>query len=427
MQHNLVSPTPKHPNRDKFFKDIDNLTLSELNKKYADKKNNVAILNFHWENNNFGAVLTAYALNKFLNLSGYNAYNIDYKLKGACQKDYSNFIEFRNKYLPMTKQCNNKKDLESLNEYFSNFIVGSDQVFRYAFTKHQDGTYYLSFVNNENKKIAYAASFGHPEFEKNKQFTKITGMLLSRFNDISVREDSGIQICKNTFRLKAKHVLDPVFLLDVKYWEELASSSNSDAKIVHYLLSDNIDKEIEEELKCSKSIRWDKNTKIEEWLCSIKNADFVITDSFHGLCFCIIFNKQFVYIYKPFPALERIISLFKMFNIPECFMVEKNKNFKINECMKNKLDYSNINKLLDKYKEDSINFLINAIEKDNEKQFDNTYFYKKHIHKYLEIKYKLLYFINYCIYKLIFLKKQRDKIKFKALEYKTLYKSVSKL
>lgn len=117
------------------------------------KENNVGLLNFHWENNNYGALLTAYALNKYINSLGYNAYNIDYVPSwGKNSISTSNFSDFRAKYLPLTSRCETIDELKALNKNFGIFIVGSDQVFNWDFISKDFGVYFFSFVNDENKK-----------------------------------------------------------------------------------------------------------------------------------------------------------------------------------------------------------------------------------------------------------------------------------
>jgi len=186
------------------------------------KYEKIALLNFHFENNNYGAILTSYALNKFINNLGYIAHNIDYipyfaqisgKEKGPL-KNFSNFIKFREKYIPLTKQCTDHIKLTELNELYDTFIVGSDQVWNPRFCMHDLDVYFLNFVNSNNKKISYAASFGNNKINIDNFYINQIGYMLSGFDYISVRERSGIDIVGNIFKQKSYNVLDPVFLLD---------------------------------------------------------------------------------------------------------------------------------------------------------------------------------------------------------------------
>ena len=213
-----------HPNRKKFFEELGKENFNSLTERLLDKKNNIALLNFRSCNNNFGCVLTSYALNKVINDLGYNAYNIDFS--SNCD-DISNFEDFREKYIPKTYFCKTEEDYRQLNNYFGTFIVGSDTVF--FWNNIPWSKLYLDFVDNENKKIAYAASFFAPKFQGPIDILPYVGYWLSRFNDISVREASGVKLLSDTFNIKnGKHVLDPVFLLNIATWKSLIPANIRD-------------------------------------------------------------------------------------------------------------------------------------------------------------------------------------------------------
>jgi len=204
MQPQLKSPTKEHFSRNKFFELLDKMDFNNLIDRTLNKKKRVGILNFFWENNNYGAILTAYALNKYINSVGYDAYNINYTPSwGKNSLSTSNFPEFRKKNLPLTYKCENLNDLKKLNKDFGTFVVGSDQVFNYEFVKSDKDIYYFGFVDDINKKIAYSASFGQKQFLAPESEIDQVGLLLSRFNRIGVREKSGVDICRDTFRSRA--------------------------------------------------------------------------------------------------------------------------------------------------------------------------------------------------------------------------------
>ncbi len=395
LQPQLKKPTKKHFNRDNFFSKLDSSDFNSLVEKMLSKENNVGLLNFHWENNNYGALLTAYALNKYINSLGYNAYNIDYVPSwGKNSISTSNFSDFRAKYLPLTSRCETIDELKALNKNFGIFIVGSDQVFNWDFISKDFGVYFFSFVNDENKKIAYSASFGEKDFKAPSSKLDQVGLLLSRFNDIGVREKSGVGICRNVFKIKAKHVLDPVFLLSPEEWKRIANVSIKSCDNIYYIVNAELNKEADEYLKDFTSIRYDLN--IEDWLGKIINSSFVITDSFHALCFCLIFNKQFVYVGKNNGRQERVKSLFEMFDLPKSlfFLDKKLENFKLPDMVK--VNYDTWQKNLDVYLRESKEFLLRALEKENEKMYDPYYFLFKKLEKKSNLsnfkywKYKIL-------------------------------------
>ncbi len=341
------------------YRKHDVLTIFGLKIKLRrPKTKNIGILNFYFENENYGAILTAYALNKLLTNMGFDALNINhvpsfYKKRNVV--DNSNFVQFRNRYIPQTDFVSDKKQFKKLNKYFDTFIVGSDQVFRNGFTKRGNDFYYLNFVNNKNKKIAYSASFGVDKFEGKKIRILRVKKWLKRFDSISVREESGLEILKNTFNIKnAIHVLDPVFLVD---WKEITQATKGRDKF-YYILN----KDINELIDCDNSLN--SSIKIEEWLGYIKNSDLIVTDSFHCMCFCIIFEKKFVALAHSESPVARIISLFNMFELPKDKIINESKiSDKNNNFIENVIDCKVISKeKMNLLIKNSKNFLSKALE-----------------------------------------------------------------
>lgn len=197
------------------------------------------------------------------------------------------------------------------------FILGSDQVFRPNFIKQCNFFTTLNWVNSEKKKISYAASFGDMVFDNN--IDKITTeFYLSRFNSISVREKNAVELMADNYHIKSDLVVDPVFLVDKSDWEAFTSPYliTKGNFIGVYLLDeeeekDNILKEVQTVTSTEicvirdagkKTIGYSKqylidNATIEVWLSLIRYSELFITDSFHGLCFALIFRKPFIVFY----------------------------------------------------------------------------------------------------------------------------------
>ena len=165
------------------------------------------------------------------------------------------------------------------------YVVGSDQVWRPAFNLGPRlGNMFLNFADDKVKKFSYAASFGCKEWEYTKEQERACSKLARRFDAISVREDDGLKFIPN-----AVHLLDPVFLADTDIFHKLADSVQTPkCKVVGYVL-DKTDEHFD------KNIAYE-NISVEEYLSYIKNADLVVTDSFHGTCFAILFNR-FIFIF----------------------------------------------------------------------------------------------------------------------------------
>lgn len=331
-------------------------------------KKKVYTLNF-WYGYNYGATLTAYALYQILKRINYEPVLID-NMSSIERIRYKNFfsIKFIKKYCKISKSFNKLSNIEEINNMAQAFIVGSDQVFR---TKHIEKNntiwhYCLDFAKEDIKKIAFSASFGveKENFLTETSITTINKMKKSfkSFDFISVREKSGTKICRDIFRTEAKWIIDPVFMLDKEEYANLINDAkgNYEGKIISYTF--NRTKEFQNNLKIlsqkynSKIFELDSSfVSIEDWLCAIKNAKLVVTNSFHGVCFSIIFNKPFICIINPEADKSRFSSIFKMLNI---------EDKSLNDCSKItnhdyifSPNYNEVNSLIFKEKEKGINYL----------------------------------------------------------------------
>lgn len=393
----LTKPFPMHVNRSKFFNEVfkNNSSVIKTIDKYLDISKNVGILNFCFENSNYGAVLTAFALNKFLNLNNFNAYNINYAPNWFNRNNRNaEFEKFKAKYIPSTHICDNFNDLRELNEQFSTFIVGSDQVFRPKFASDKDGIYYLNFVKNNKKKISCAASFGVDYYEGNDIEKRKLKYFLSKFNFISVREDSGVKIIKDIIDRPAYHLLDPVFLLNYDEYKKLFKNSAKKFNAVSYILNDEVRKFVNNLNEDIRDIR--NGLSIEEWLETLDKTDLVITDSFHAICFSLIFNKPFVVLTHKSCPIERILSLFRQFNLDTNKILTYSNNDEkitfssINNNIINPLDFKNY---IDELRAKHSKLLLDNI-KSNLIPKTQILINKKKV-KLLKIKFKILTAISF--------------------------------
>lgn len=302
----------------------------------------VGILTFH-RAVNYGAILQSYALQQQLRKLGLDCEIIDYRCK-AIENPYSPFsinknegilrkvksiagmlfkwrgrqrkrrmfYRFLQTHMTLTSSYRNSHKLIGLNSKFDLFISGSDQVWNHNCTK-LDPAYFLDFVQDINKKNSYAASFGFTEIPKSLR--KTYWELLHPFHHISVRERSGVKIIHDLLNREASFNLDPTLLLSRLDWNKLASSSDQFQNyILLYILMDP-----SKILNVAFKIAEQKNLKIiylnedslgmkirhpnivfltsatpEEFLSLFQNARYVLTNSFHGTAFSIIFQKQFM-------------------------------------------------------------------------------------------------------------------------------------
>lgn len=198
-------------------------------------------------------------------------------------------------------------------------ITGSDQVWRPMYNPDLKDLY-LDFVKEKNiPKIAYAASFGTSEREYTPEIIRDCHKAAKRLDAVSVREASGVKLCKEYFGIDAVEVLDPTLLLTVDDYCKLAADRPrlKDSYLGIYILDRkpenyNILREISY-LTGLTNIRQvnanDKDFAPQDWIAFIRDADFVVTDSFHATVFSIIFQKPFITLCNHSRGADRFISL----------------------------------------------------------------------------------------------------------------------
>lgn len=276
---------------------------------------------------NYGSLLTAFALYKTLTNLGYKGRLINYGNFGGFGK------AFIRKYLLLTKRCLNKDDFSKLNDITNTFILGADNLINLAVSELDWVSRNLfNFVSNDKKRLMISGSIGEWDgTTQNKQEHNYIKYLLDKFNSVSTREEHGKDVFENVFGVNADWVNDPVFYLQKDDFVELTRNIKEDYsnKIMQYVLYPTSEtKKIVEYTKKNMgldTIKFDgndnvkyfsnsKNKSVENWLKAILESKLVITDSFHCVAFCLIFNKDFVCI-KNTHATVRFLSLFKRLGI----------------------------------------------------------------------------------------------------------------
>ena len=187
------------------------------------------------------------------------------------------------------------------------------------------------------------------------------------FDYISVREISGIDLCKKEFEIKVESVVDPTLLLNKDQYNELIDSEVSlfqKPTLITYILDHNKSKSnlvtlISKSLTLAQFHLYPKRKKIwsyfirvEKWLGAFRDCDFVITDSFHGTVFAIIYNKQFITIANKERGLTRFTSLLNLFNLSSR-LVFMSDQIDINKLINDRIDFKPINGLVKKEQERS--------------------------------------------------------------------------
>lgn len=209
------------------------------------------------------------------------------------------------------------------------YVVGSDQVWRPAFNLGPRlGNMFLNFADDKVKKLSYAASFGCKEWEYTEEQELQCGKLAKRFDAISVREASGVDLCKEHFGVDATLVLDPTLLLDKEDYGKVCNDVPRKGKhifVYSLVVSEGVlavAEKVAETMglpiivkQAGSKVR--KEDTIEDWFAEFRDADYVVTDSFHGMVFSIIFNKPFSVVMNPSGGNERYISLLSHLGLME--------------------------------------------------------------------------------------------------------------
>lgn len=353
---------------------------------------------------NYGGILQAYALQTVLERMGHDVCLIEKKrqplrlplwkaplsygkriIKNLTGHPFPIFYEQKmNREEPVVRQNTDK----FINKYikrrivddfsdirgtdFDAIVVGSDQIWRPKYFPEIEHAY-LDFTEGWNiKRIAYAASFGTGEWEYTSEQTRRCRDLLRLFDAISVREDSGVNLCREHFNVEARHVLDPTMLLtpeDYISLFEVDKTSKSKGTLLCYILDETPQKttminKIAEEKNL---VPFRVNSKVEnpiaplseriqpsveQWLRGFFDAEFVITDSFHASVFSILFNKPFIVVGNNGRGVSRLNSLLGMFGLKELLYTKDLKKTKYFD-----IDYLNISDKLNNLREQSISFL----------------------------------------------------------------------
>ena len=264
----------------------------------------VGVLNFPGHMNQ-GANLTAYALQRTLKLMGCEVANLHLMSNYAHSKD-ARYTDFADENVCMTAAKSwGEFSMQQYNKDFDTFIVGSDQVWRYidgewmfGWKTYLEPCYYLGFAEPGKRRIAMAVSFGRDDYSAPEPVQKRCAEELKRFCAISVREKSAVGIVRNIADVEVEQVIDPVFHMRASEWDEFATPAQPGRKgsFVAYnsFFSGETIKELEQGLNDGKAFVPLLAGSTKDWLANIRDARFIISDSYHVCCFCLIYGTPFV-------------------------------------------------------------------------------------------------------------------------------------
>lgn len=301
-------------------------------------------------------------------LKAYNAKRNNERQFLSFRKD--NFLVSDNIYSTLQELKDNPPEADA-------YIVGSDQVWAHLLDRDENRAMYLDFGDDSIKRIAYAPSFSMPSYPEKLKF--LLKENLARFNSLSVREQTGVEICED-LGYKAKVVVDPTMLLKREDYSLIASDEYKEPYIYLYYLN----------ITQSEEVAWKqldgfakqtnltviatpasgyipsqelfdgveyKYATIPQWINLISNAQLMVTTSFHGVVFCILNHTSFVY----FPLKgqfargnNRVVDLCKILNLSDRIWSETSSYELLS---KQVINWEDIDAILEAKRADSIDYL----------------------------------------------------------------------
>lgn len=377
---------------EEFFSNLEGMSFDDAYiKTFSDVHFDVVMVVLY--SRNYGNAITNYALHKALTSLGLSVMVVDnmLSLNGLIGTPSRQFKDFSERYYDLSSRYFPFGKYDLLVNASDNFIVGSDQVWPSYLSNwiNDSGYFHLKFVPDEKNKISYGSSFGQASLASEDNKVSYYSALFKRFDHLSVREKFGVEVLKNKFKVKSKYVLDPVFLPEKADYLELAEKANLKIDkpfIVTYILNPNKNKiayirsiaaDLGEDIEIyniidAEPLAYEKNASEfseddnvlfdlspEEFLWYFANSQFVITDSYHGTCFSIIFEKKFT------AFVNRQSDRFKTFKEFKLgYRILESVPDAVPDNMFDDIDYNSIKRMLNDFKEYSVEYLKQSLRID---------------------------------------------------------------
>lgn len=362
--------------------------MEEAEQTGAEKRDTgVATL---WFSCNYGAILTSYALYRVLEEMGKRPVLLDYaplmgpKGKGAPGDSIS--VSFMRRHgICCTEPLERDDDFNALNDRLDTFVIGSDQVWRWLYTKRYGYAFFLDYVRGERRKVAFASSFGIDRDERPEESLAKARQYLQAFDAVSARERSGVDILRDAYGVEGECVLDPVFLCGREAYDRLTVQlpQEEEPYILSYVLEPK--SEIHRHIAALAKERGLKVVNIvdaqrdaakwascfecgevaadvtpERWLHYIRHCGFFVTDSFHGVCYALIYNRPFVCVAPPKRGLTRFESILSTVGLRRCLLPPDCGEAEWQEALR-PIDWEAANTVLSSERERSTQWLRTAL------------------------------------------------------------------
>lgn len=342
-----------------------------------------------WFSCNYGAILTAYALYEVLRGMGKRPVLLDYApLLGHAPfmaEDNISRCFMRAHGISCTEPLREDSDCDALNEVLDTFVVGSDQVWRWRYTSYYGLAYFLDFVRGDKRKVAYSSSFGIDKEERPAESVQLVRYCLHAFDAVSVREKSGVDILREQYGVEAEWLLDPVFLCGKDVYDRLCSRAEAASApyVLSYVLEPgeairhhiaavssgcglravnmvDAQRDFAEMQRRFGPGELARGVSVEQWVQNIRGCDFFITDSFHGVCYALMFNRPFLCVAPPQRGRARFDSLLGLVGLERCMLSPEYTPAEWDAAMA-PIDWSHVNAVLEREREKALAWLVDAL------------------------------------------------------------------
>lgn len=400
----VLSPIRFHENRDYFFELLERGTFAKAVTYAVEDRYDVGIIGL-WYGSNYGSMMTYYGLHQTLKRMGLSVLMISNPLgiSNEMIMDRTDARIFAREHYHIS-QVKTLSRLTELNKKADCFIVGSDQLWNYYLSRPYRQMYYLDFVEKNKKKIAYGTSFGGTgKFNGDEAERARVRENLRQFDAVSVREEYAVDICRETFGVEAVKVLDPVFLCDAGEYRALYDKVTAPETpyILAYILNPSEEKtqalkHLAGKYQCKVLVILDqppgdfeknkeamgtvndeeiqilKSVTVQEWLEYIDRARYVITDSFHGCCFSIILEKQFMAIMNKKRGARRFPDLMGNLGLKD-YLVEDASQLLREDRLEQPIPYDKVRETLLAQRKASLKWLWNAVRETKQGKTEMVY------------------------------------------------------
>ena len=384
-----------HTSRKHFYSMLDYKPFNKLVEDALNHHYDIGIVGVPY-GINYGSVLTYYALYRLLQQKGHDVVLMPKPNRlWTSRFDQPDtiahrFIQPRCNIFPVPKT---QEQFVEMNDRCTDFLVGSDCMWNWHVCgRDTDTFFFLDWVECGHRKIAYATSFAADKLVGPEPFVQRCVYYLQKFDAISMRENSGVKALQEKYgRPDAVQVLDPVFMCGREIYDEAAATVDCPAGVFAYVLNacstpqqvlsvlDYVGQMQQMPVHlCGNPNNMEAARKrygerllsllsVEEWLGYIKNSSFVIGDSFHAMCFALIYHKPFAIIYEytgAGSAIARFQDLLKALGLEDRLLTSWDDMEGVNRLVNTPIEWREVDRRMAGWRKFSEQWLEDALHKE---------------------------------------------------------------